>query len=192
MKKIRYYVCSIIILFFVLVNVPSLYSSEPQFRYLLTPQYIEIDYCIPAAVYDPLSATLARGEIAEITYDFRLFYESRGILSILGDKMLAENSVVYRIRYDELNSGYVLNSQDNEEELLFLSFEELCEKIRCARITFTQPVSTETENLYTRVRTTIIPRKLVAPFTLLEPFLSSRHIKEDWREFRFPEAGGGN
>ncbi|MDY7029491.1 MAG: hypothetical protein SVR04_14465 [Spirochaetota bacterium] len=190
MKKIRYYFCSTIILSFLLAPVPSLYSSEQQFQYILTPQFIEIDYCIPAADCDPLFASLARGEIAEITYDFRLFHESRGILSLVGDKMLAESSVVYRIRYDELNTGYILNSGD--EELFFYSFEELREKIRRARISFARPVSVETENLYTRIRATIIPRKLVAPFTLLEPFLGSRRIREEWKEYRFHEAGGGS
>jgi hypothetical protein len=173
-----------------LAPVTSLYSSEQQFQYILTPQFIEIDYCIPAADCDPLFASLARGEIAEITYDFRLFHESRGILSLGGDKMLAESSVVYRIRYDELNTGYILNSGD--EELFFYSFEELREKIRRARISFARPASVEAENLYTRIRATIIPRKLVAPFTLLEPFLGSRRIREEWKEYRFHEAGGGS
>ncbi len=173
-----------------LIPILFLYSSEPQLRYILNPQSIEIDYRMPAEVFDPLFSSLARGEIAEITYDFRLFNKSRGILSLLGDKMLADRSIVYRIRYDELNSGYILSSGD--DELFFPGFEELREKIRCAQITLTRPDSSETDNLYIRLRAAIIPRKLVAPFTILEPFLGSRHIKKEWKEYRYLDASGDN
>jgi len=124
--------------------------------------------------------SLARGQTAEIRYEFRLFRETRGILSLLGDRMLLEEMVVYRAWYDEFDAGYILETSAGEVPCS--SFEELQSRLAGAEVVFCTAPSADEGRLYIRVRATVIPRKLSPPFTLLEPFYPENHITDGWKE----------
>lgn len=190
MKKISLLSPIIIATLFFFTSLSIVYPAESQFQFHISSDTIEISYHAPDISEEVLSASLAKGQTAGFTYEFRLFQETRGILSLLGDKMIAEKTVTCSVRYDEFCSAYVLTTSGTET--FCSTFEEIMGKLKSVHVSFERKTNTASEHMYTRIRTTLVPRKLTAPFTLLEPFFNRDHVREGWKEFRFAPVSGSS
>jgi len=137
---------------------------------------------------EDLFTSLLRGQKTVITYEFRLFHKTRGILSLLGDKMITERKIEYTVSTDTFGSGYLLETTGGQER--YENIDALLERVEKIRIELNRNEKVKLNELYARIRTTLVHRKLAAPFTLLEPFLQNNRIRGKWKEYRFHTSDG--
>ena len=67
---------------------------------------------------EELSSTLREGLESRITFTLRVFEKSRGLLALLGDRLLAETTLARSAYYNFLDGTYVVEEADGTRVVL--------------------------------------------------------------------------
>ncbi|MFW5714825.1 MAG: hypothetical protein ACOCXF_00445 [bacterium] len=128
-----------------------------------------------------------RGETSQISFEVRLFRETTGILSFLGDELIGEHKDTYYGSYDPFYEMFHLETSDNSHN--FMQEEEFFSAFRSYYTNFVQPEA-EAGRMYLKARITFTPRKLMPPLNVLEPFLPGSRETTGWVRIPVPKADG--
>lgn len=184
LKKSKFF-----LLFFCLISFAflpgSLGALETANSYYLSSDSLEINVHVRDIPLSDIHSYLSEGETSKIRYEIRLFQKRRGILSLLGDRMLADQTRELAVRYDRLSSNYVLSKAGKEFDFTsFASLMQAYSSIHFSFENFSENTKDEkgAEEFYFRSRITLFVRTLTPPFTLLEPFLPKTYERSSWEE----------
>lgn len=118
-----------------------------------------------------------KGETSQVKFEVRLFKESSGIWSFLGDELIGEHSDTYYGSYNPFYDIFRLETKQKTHE--FLHEETFFNAFRSFHTSFDLP-SAEKDQIYLRARVTFTPRKLMPPLNVLEPFLLDSRETTGW------------
>ena len=118
-----------------------------------------------------------KGETTQVKFEVRLFRESSGIWSFLGDELLGEHSNTYYGSYDPFYDLFRLRTDEDTFE--FMIEENFFSAFRSYHTSFDLPAS-EAGQTYLRARITFTPRKLMPPLNVLGPFLLDSRETSGW------------
>ncbi len=118
-----------------------------------------------------------KGETTQVRFEVRLFKESSGIWSFLGDELLGEHSNTYYGSYDPFYNLFRLKTDKDTHE--FMMEENFFSAFRSYHTSFDLPTS-GADRIYLRARITFTPRKLMPPLNVLEPFLLDSRETTGW------------
>ncbi len=128
--------------------------------------------------------SLANGHRAEIRYEARVYRRTAGISRIFGDELVAEQSVTYDARWDELNRRYVVVIYSGRER----SFEDSESLLRFLLVLEEYRMMVPkygNGEIYLMCRAQIEPVRLVPPLTLMNFLVPRFRTKTPWRRTDF-------
>lgn len=176
LKKSRVYKATIVIL--ILFLQPALLSGiSIDHTHYLHKNTISLLLSLRDFPVDEVKQIFKKGQTSEIQYEIRLYRETKGILSFLGDELIEEHSITYNGRFDPFYNAYQIETEEDtthyiEEESFFNAFQSNLTTLR-------NPPEND-RPLYIRARITFNPRKLMPPLNVLEPFLIDNQESTGW------------
>ncbi len=180
LKKSNVYKATIAILIFFLQ--PALLSGiSIDHRYYSHENTLSLLLSLRDFPVDEVKQVFQKGQTSEIQYEIRLYRETKGILSFLGDELIEEQSITYNGRFNPFYNAYQIETKEEtthyiEEESFFRAFQSNLTVVN-------NPAKKEPSldhPLYFRVRITFNPRKLMPPLNVLEPFLIDNQESTGW------------
>lgn len=129
------------------------------------------------------------GQTSQVQFEVRLFNESEGVWSFLGDQLVEEQNIIYNGSYDPFSNMYRLETtaENNLPETReYVEAEVFFNAFRSARISFQQP-SSPRSRVYLRFRVKFTPRLLMPPLNVLEPFLIDHQVTNGWTQIPIPK-----
>lgn len=149
--------------------------------------------CVPALEYsfaprlevgDEILSSLEAGHRSEIHYEARVYRQSSGLGRLFGDRLIAEASVLYEARWDELNGLYVVVIDRLRERV----FDDPLELLSFLLTLSEQRIELPDDSLqavYLLCRAQIEPIRLVAPLTLLTFLMPRFRSTTSWTRTPF-------
>lgn len=122
-------------------------------------------------------------ETTQVRFEVRLFRETTGLLSFLGDQLIGEHNDTYHGSYDPFYEMFHLETSDDSHD--FLQEENFFSAFRSYYTSFVQPEA-EADRIYLKARITFTPRKLMPPLNVLEPFLLDSRETTGWVRIPVP------
>jgi len=138
---------------------------------------------------DEVQQVFRTGQTSQVQFEVRLFNESEGVWSFLGDQLLEEKSIIHNGSYDPFSNMYRLEitTQNNLMETQnYLEAASFFSAFRSVRIIFQDP-SARHSRVYLRLRVKLTPRLLIPPLNLLEPFLIDHQLTSGWTRIPIPK-----
>ena len=145
---------------------------------------LEFSFFTDVDIADEILASLREGHRSEIHYEARIYKRTAGISQLMGDRLIAESSVLYEARWDELNERYIVLI-DEEHEIGFEDPNRLTSfllSLNKHRITLQDDPEGE---IYLLCRAQIEPIRLVPPLTLMTFLLPKFRTTTPWGETEF-------
>ena len=128
------------------------------------------------------------GQTSQIQFEVRVFKETHGMWSMLGDELLEEKRVTYIGRYDPFNESYRIETDGTIKQ--FVDAGTFFRAFRTVFISFDLPHA-DPRDIYVRARAKLTPRKLMPPLNLLEPFLLDNQKTTGWVHMHHPHGEQG-
>lgn len=110
--------------------------------------------------------SLGEGHTAEVRFQIRVYRRSSGLSRLFGDRLIAEQSVLYQARRDRLNDRYVV-VVDGELERSFANNDELIDFLVVLKDHQISLPAASAGDIYLLCRVQVEPIRLVPPLTLL-------------------------
>ena len=136
---------------------------------------------------DPKEAiveSLEAGHRAEVHYEARIYRRTTGLNRLFGDRLVAEEKVVYEARWDEFNSRYVV-VVDEEFERSFTDADDLISFLLILDSHIISLPKESSDAIYLMCRAQIEPIRLVPPLTLLAVVVPKFRMSTPWRRTEF-------
>ena len=186
LKKSSVYTADRVILVFILFLAQPVLLSSLDVTHTLFNR--ESSFSIRLTMVDfpvhEVREVFRNGETSQVKFEVRLFKESTGIWSFMGDELLAEHSGTYTGSFDPFYDMYLLQTSDNSHE--FVQEENFFSAFRSFYTSFDIPATPESR-MYVRARITFTPRKLMPPLNVLEPFLLDSRESTGWIQIPIPK-----
>ncbi len=127
---------------------------------------------------------------SEIIFDIQIYKKRKGVLFLLGDKLLHEYHPFHEAHWDQFNKQYSIKSDNTiinytSKPDFFNNFFSL----KNYPLRF-KPLNPENYYLLSRIRLETV--KLVPPLTILSPVLFENKYKTPWRKYELPIKQGSN
>ena len=138
---------------------------------------------------DDVQQVFRTGQTSQVQFEVRLFNESKGVWSFLGDQLLEEQNIIYNGSYDPFSNMYRLETTTENklaETREYLEAASFFSAFRSVRISFQHP-SPHRSMAYFRLRVKFTPRLLMPPLNVLEPFLIDHQLTSGWTQIPIPK-----
>jgi len=128
---------------------------------------------------DKIVESLGEGHSAEVQFQIRVYRRSTGLSRLFGDRLIAEQSVLYQARRDRLNDRYVV-VVDGEVERSFGDSDELIDFLVVLNDHHISLPAAVDGEIYLLCRVQVEPIRLVPPLTLLTFVIPGFRITTPW------------
>lgn len=159
------------VLFFALAALSPIWSDA----------ILEFSFSPGLDTADSILQSLAEGHRSDVHYEARVYRRITGVSRIFGDRLIAETTVEYQARWDELNKRYVVLI-DSERERSFDSSDALLEFLLALNNHHIHVPEEDGEDLYLVCRAQIEPIHLVPPLTLMTFLMPRFRTTTPWVE----------
>ena len=166
----------------------GVYGGEADVHARRNGDSLLVSMALPPHIRPDIIQSLDSGLRSEISFEIRLYRETRGVRALFGDRLLREESITFQGKHDSFENTYQIFSSDGIESFTDpREFMNNYYNLYSAAVPFHPE---EDERYYLLARIVAQETKLVPPLNLLTPFLRGNRTVTAWRRVDLPCGGG--
>jgi len=160
----------------------ALFAEQLNISANVKAERIIVNVSLDLEDYSNALKTIRSGLKSELFFEFRLYKKQHGIISLLGDRLVREEKVLYTGYYNMYDKYYILK-RNNSSEVVFKDSDDFLRNFFSLKgYNLEYSFLSTADEYYLLCRVKYIPVKLVSPLNIVNFFTNSENITTKWEK----------